>query len=57
MSSNKNDKVLDPFAGSGSTMLGCLDLNREFTVIELDKNYYKIIKERYNLYQNNPKLF
>ncbi len=57
VSSNKNNKVLDPFAGSGSTMIGCLDLKREFTVIEMDSQYLSTIKERYKMYQQNPILF
>lgn len=46
-SSNINDHILDPFAGSGSTMVASLELNRNFTIMELDEGYYNIIKERY----------
>ncbi|RTL10106.1 MAG: site-specific DNA-methyltransferase [Neisseriaceae bacterium] len=47
-SSNVNDHILDPFAGSGSTMVASLELNRNFTLIELDQDYYTVIQERYN---------
>jgi len=45
-SSNKNDIVLDPFGGSGSTALSCLLTERQFITIEKDDEYYKIIKQR-----------
>lgn len=43
---NENDLVLDPFMGSGTTGVGCKQLNRNFIGIELDENYFKIAKER-----------
>jgi site-specific DNA-methyltransferase (adenine-specific) len=45
-SSNKGDKVLDPFGGSGTTLISCINNNRNATIIELDKNYVKKIEER-----------
>jgi site-specific DNA-methyltransferase (adenine-specific) len=47
-SSNEGDVVLDPFMGSGSTGVACLNTNRNFIGIELDKNYFEIAKERLN---------
>ena len=44
--SDKNDVVLDPFMGSGSTGIACLNTNRDFIGIELDKNYFEIAKKR-----------
>lgn len=38
--------VLDPFAGSFTTGVACQNLGRHFIGIELDKEYYKIGKER-----------
>lgn len=38
--------VLDPFMGSGSTGVGCLDLNREFMGYELEEAYFNIAKQR-----------
>lgn len=45
-SSNEGDIVLDPFSGSGSTQVGCIQLNRHYIGIELDEKYYKISQER-----------
>ena len=45
-SSNKNDIVLDPFMGSGSTGVACKELNRNFIGIELDEKYFNIARER-----------
>ena len=45
-SSNEQDKVLDPFMGSGSTGVACINTNRNFIGIELDEKYFKIAKER-----------
>jgi len=44
--SDKNDLVLDPFMGSGSTGVAALNKNRRFYGIELDKNYYAISTQR-----------
>lgn len=45
-STNKNEIVLDPFMGSGTTGVACKELNRDFIGIELDSNYFNIAKER-----------
>lgn len=45
-SSNKNDMVLDPFMGSGSTGVASILTGRNFTGIELDEKYFNIAKER-----------
>jgi len=39
-------KVLDPFAGSGSTGIACNNLGREYILIERDPEYCKIIEAR-----------
>lgn len=43
---NENDVVLDFTMGSGSTGVACLNTNRNFIGIELDKDYYIKAKER-----------
>jgi len=48
VSSNEGDKVLDPFAGSGSTLLACENNNRCATVIELDKEYFDKMNDRFD---------
>lgn len=45
-SSNPEDIVLDPFAGSGSTLLAARKLNRHFIGYEIDKEYYDVINQR-----------
>ena len=45
-SSNENDVVLDPFMGSGTTGVACVDSNRNFIGIELDEKYFNIAKSR-----------
>lgn len=47
-SSNQEETVLDPFMGSGSTGVACLNTNRKFIGIELDDNYFEIAKNRIN---------
>jgi len=44
--SNENDLVLDPFAGSGTTLVMAKELNRQFIGIEKEKEYYDICVER-----------
>jgi len=44
--SNPGCVVLDPFMGSGTTGVACVNANRNFIGIELDENYYRISKER-----------
>lgn len=43
---NEDDVIIDPFMGSGTTGLACLNLNRKFVGIELDENYYDIAVQR-----------
>ena len=44
--SNENDLVLDNTMGSGSTGVACVNLNRNFVGIEMDKSYFDIAKSR-----------
>lgn len=47
-SSNKENIVLDPFMGSGTTGVACKKLGRDFIGIELDKGYFDIANKRIN---------
>jgi len=38
----EGDVVLDPFIGSGTTALACIELNRHYVGIELMEQYYKL---------------
>lgn len=44
--SNAGDTVLDPFMGSGTTAIACINTNRNYIGFEIDKGYYDIILER-----------
>ena len=44
--SNKNDLVLDPFCGSGTTYKIAKNLNRNFIGIEKENKYIKVINDR-----------
>lgn len=46
---NEGDIVLDPFAGSGTTLLAAKELNRQFIGIEQNEDYYQMIKQRLEL--------
>ena len=41
----KEDIVLDPFIGSGTTAIACLDLNRHYIGIEAMDSYHKLAHE------------
>ena len=45
-SSKKGEVVLDCFMGSGTTVVACKNLGRDFIGIELNPEYFKIAKER-----------
>lgn len=44
--SNEGDVVLDPFMGSGTTALACINTNRDYIGIEMNEEYCDIIKKR-----------
>jgi hypothetical protein len=45
-SSNEGELVIDPFAGSGSTLRVCQQLNRKSVGIELSEEYIALIRKR-----------
>ena len=47
----QGDIVLDPFMGSGSTMIACLNTNRKGIGIELDKHYFDVASKRISDHQ------
>lgn len=40
------DSVLDPFVGSGTTMVACRELGRKCTGIEINSKYIEIVEAR-----------
>lgn len=44
----KGELVLDCFGGSGVTAVACNDLERRYTIVELDNNYCSVIAKRIN---------
>jgi len=46
VSTEPNDLILDPFAGSGTTGQAAYELGREFKLIEKNPDYIELIRER-----------
>lgn len=42
----KDVVIVDPFMGSGTTGVACMELNRDFIGIELNTEYFEIAKKR-----------
>jgi site-specific DNA-methyltransferase (adenine-specific) len=53
---NKNEIVLDNCAGSGTTGIACVNTNRNYILIEKDKDYYNTIIERLGVNKNADNL-
>ncbi len=49
-SSKTGDVVLDPFGGSGSTLIACENLGRRARLVEIDPRYVDVIVERWRKY-------
>jgi DNA modification methylase len=49
--------ILDPFMGSGTTGVACVNLGRKFTGIELDPGYFDIACRRIEEAYKQPRLF
>ena len=47
----KGGKVLDPFNGSGSTGMACVELGYDYTGIDLDKDYVEIANKRISAWE------
>jgi site-specific DNA-methyltransferase (adenine-specific) len=53
--SNESDTILDNTMGSGSTGVACVNTNRNFIGIELNKEYFDIASNRISEAQNKQK--
>lgn len=51
-----NITVLDPFSGSGSTAVACINTNRNYIGFEIDKEYYDLSIRRIADYKNKMEL-
>jgi site-specific DNA-methyltransferase (adenine-specific) len=49
--------VLDPFMGSGTTGVACMNLGRKFIGIEIERKYFDIACERIDQAQRQARLF
>jgi DNA modification methylase len=52
-----NMTVCDPFAGSGTTAIACIKLNRRYILIEKEEKYCEIIAKRINAELEQTTLF
>ncbi|MDE0027123.1 MAG: site-specific DNA-methyltransferase [Spirochaetaceae bacterium] len=55
ITSRPNDVVLDPYAGSGTTLLAARDLGRKWVGVELNPTFVDLIERRINAH--TPNLF
>lgn len=51
------ESVLDPFMGSGTTGVACMNLGRKFIGIEIEPKYFEIACERIDRAQRQERLF
>jgi site-specific DNA-methyltransferase (adenine-specific) len=56
MGSREGDTVLDPFCGSGTTLIAAHQLHRKYIGIEISPEYCEIAKKRLEPYQKQSKL-
>ena len=49
--------ILDPYMGSGTTGVACINLGQKFIGIEIDRNYFDIACERIYAAQSQGRLF
>lgn len=56
-STDKDGTVFDGFMGSGTTGVACMNLDRKFIGIEIDRRYFDIACERIERAQQQLKLF
>lgn len=57
LASRKEDIILDPYAGSGTTGVACINTNRQYILIEKEKEYINIIEARLKNIEVQEELF
>ncbi len=55
-SAKSRDTILDPFGGSGSTLIACEATDRQARLIELEPGYVDIICKRFAAFTGLPAL-
>lgn len=55
--SKEGDTIFDPFMGSGTTGVACVQLGRNFIGAEIDPRYFEIAKKRIEQASLQPRLF
>ena len=53
---NEGDTILDPFMGSGTTGVACVQTGRNFIGIEIDPTYFAIAERRIKEAEAQPRL-
>jgi len=56
-SSLESETILDPFMGSGTTGVACMNLGRKFIGIEIERKYFDIACERIENAQRQGRMF
>ena len=51
------NSILDPFMGSGTTGVACMNLGRKFIGIEIEPKYFEIACERIENAQRQQRMF
>jgi DNA modification methylase len=49
--------IFDPFAGSGTTALACLETGRNYILVEKEPDYVEIINKRISQWKEQGRLF
>jgi len=52
--SDKDDIILDPFAGRSSTIIAAIEENRKWIGFEIDKKWYDLSKKRIQIHLKRP---
>lgn len=55
--SNEGQTILDPFMGSGTTAIACMNTGRNFIGFELDETYYEKSLERIKNHETQTDIF
>lgn len=53
LTTKEGDIILDPFAGSGTLAIACLETNRKYVCIEKDDEYFEVMKKRISQWHND----